>query len=109
LSCSLPGAFAGQMNRTKDLTGACTQCGAPISFPADRFGTVAQCPHCGQETELRLATPPPEPVVPRKVVVWTVVAVLVLLLGLAGSLYALNRAKHWAEQRKAKAGEMEKR
>ncbi len=58
------------------------------------------CPHCGKPTELLLAAPPEEPSVPHKTIVWTLVAVLVLALGLAAALAALNRAQKWATRQK---------
>ncbi len=59
-------------------------------------GTTTQCPYCGQATELLLAAPQSEPAIPRRAIVWTVVAVLVLLVGLALALVALNHAQQWA-------------
>ena len=56
-------------------------------------GTPTPCPHCGQQTELLLARPPEEPTVSRRAVLWTVAAVVVLGLGLAGSLIAVKRAQ----------------
>jgi uncharacterized paraquat-inducible protein A len=91
------------MNRTKSLTAACSECGGPVECPAERIGTMMQCPRCGKQAALLLAAPEQEASVPRKVVVWTVVAVLVLLLGLGGSLVALKRAQNWAERQKEKA------
>jgi hypothetical protein len=58
------------------------------------------CPHCGQMTELMLAVPPQEPLVPRKVILWTLVALLILGLGLAGTLLALDQAKKLAVRQK---------
>ena len=56
-------------------------------------GTPAPCPHCGQQTELLLARPPEEPTISRRTILWTVAAVVVLGLGLAGSLIAVKRAQ----------------
>ena len=39
-----------------------------------------------------LSAPAPEPAIPRKTLIWTLIAVLVLVLGLAGALYALHLA-----------------
>jgi hypothetical protein len=88
------------MNRTKSIKGECQHCRGRLEFAVDHIGLVAPCPHCGQETELLLARPPEEPAVPRKVVGWTVAAVLILLVGLAGSLVALKQAQGWAARRK---------
>src|SRR5206468_507137 len=51
------------------------------------------CPHCGKATGLMIERPPDEPTIPRRTIIWTVVTVLVLLLGLAGALVALKRAE----------------
>jgi uncharacterized paraquat-inducible protein A len=88
---------------TKYLNGPCSHCGAPIKFAAQMVGTTAQCPRCGKTTELLLEQPAEEPALPRKVVFWTVSSVLVLLLGLAASLYALKRTQRWMEQHKPTA------
>ncbi|HWI57530.1 MAG TPA: hypothetical protein VNZ22_09900 [Bacillota bacterium] len=92
-----------RLNRTKNLEGPCSHCGGSIEYAAELIGTTTQCPHCGQVTELQLATPPQEPTLPRRAVFWTLTAVVILLLGLGGSVIALKRAQHLAEQHKAKA------
>ena len=79
------------MNPTKRLTGACGECGGPIQFPAELIGTLTTCPRCRKQTELRLESPPEEPSVPRKAIVWTVVAVLILVGGLVAALVMLKR------------------
>jgi hypothetical protein len=88
------------MQRTKNLRGECSQCGGPFEFAADLIGTTVDCPHCGKPTELMLAAPPEEKSVWRKAVTRAVIAILVLLLGLAGSLIALKRAQNWAAKQK---------
>ena len=87
------------MNRTKNLQGTCKHCGSSIEFPAELVGTTTQCPHCGQQTELLLATPPQESGVPRRMIVWTVVAIVISVLGLVGLLVALNWAEKWVGRR----------
>ena len=63
-------------------------------------GLAADCPHCGQETELLLARPPEEPTVPRRTIVWAVTGIAILTLGLIGALVALKRAERWAARQK---------
>ncbi len=87
------------MSLTKYLKGECTHCGGRIEFSVDAIGTTVDCPHCGKATELTLATPPEESSEPRKAIVWTVVAVLILGLGLAGAMAALKRAQRLATAR----------
>ncbi len=93
------------MSHTKTLRGPCQHCGSMIQYPALMVGTTTQCPHCGQTTELLLEQPAAEPAISRRVIGWTIAALLILLLGLAGAFIALNRAQSWAERHKAKSGE----
>ncbi|MGH7968159.1 MAG: FxLYD domain-containing protein [Limisphaerales bacterium] len=88
------------MPKTKFLKGDCQHCSGPVEFPAEMVGLTASCPHCGQETELLLAAPPDEPIVPRRTVIWTAVGILVLCLGFAGALVALKRAQRLAARQK---------
>lgn len=84
------------MNRTKYLKGPCQQCGSNIEYPAELIGTTINCPHCGQSTELQLARPPVQPTVPRRVILWTAAAALILVLGFLGSIIALKRVERLA-------------
>src|SRR5438876_11578687 len=81
------------MNRIKYLKGECSHCRGHIEFPADSIGMTTDGPHCGKPTDLALVTPPEQPSLSRRTIVWTIIAVLVLALGLAGALAALNLAK----------------
>jgi len=68
------------------------------------IGTNSRCPLCGKETELLLATPEPiEFALPPRIIVWTVIAVVILGAGLAGSLVALKQARSWVENRRPPA------
>jgi uncharacterized paraquat-inducible protein A len=91
------------MSRTKKLRGDCLHCGMPIDFPAEIIGTSIPCPHCKKSTQLFLPQPPDAPVIPRKVLLWTAITLLILLAGLLGSLAALNRAKRMADEHSAPA------
>jgi hypothetical protein len=82
----------------KRLTGPCGHCGRTIEYMADLVGTTMPCPYCGQPTELVLATPPEESSVPKRALGWTIAAVVILVLGLGASFYALKRAQRWNEQ-----------
>jgi hypothetical protein len=75
----------------------------PIDFPAEMIGTSIPCPHCKKNTELFLTQPLNTPVIPRKVLLWTVITLLILVAGFLGSLAALNRAKRMADERSAPA------
>jgi lysine biosynthesis protein LysW len=88
------------MSRTKYLKGECQHCGGHLEFLADHIGMVVTCPHCGQETELLLLQPPEVPSIPRRALIWTGFAVVVLCLGLVGALMALKRAERWAANQK---------
>jgi hypothetical protein len=73
----------------------------PLEFPAEAIGSTAQCTFCRKQTELTLAVPQLETGVPRRAIIWSIVALLILLLGILGILIALNRAERWAGERKA--------
>jgi len=92
------------MNPNKRLTGACSECGGSIEFQAELVGTMTQCPRCGKRTELTLAVPPDEPTVPRKVIVWTVVTIVILVLGLIVVVAGLNHYAKLAERQRARTG-----
>jgi hypothetical protein len=94
------------LNRTKNLQGACARCGGPIEFPAELVGTTAPCPTCGQPTELLLAAPPQESAVPRRMLVWIVVAVVISVIALVALMVGLRLARNWAT-RPAKHGAVE--
>ena len=51
-----------------------------------------------------LERPPEEPSLPRRVIVWTVAAIIVLALGLVGAMLALKRAERWAAKQKQERG-----
>jgi hypothetical protein len=91
---------------TKYLKGECSHCHGHIEFPAESTGMTADCPHCGQPTELLLVAPKAEPEISRRVVVWTFVAIVILGCGLGLALVALKRAEKWAERRKEAAAQI---
>jgi hypothetical protein len=84
---------------SKKLRGDCSHCGMPIAYPAEAIGTLVPCPHCKKPTELLLSFPPDEPLIPRKVMIWTVISVFVLLLALIGTLQGLKHAQKLADER----------
>ena len=88
------------MSKTKYLKGECQHCAGHLEFLAEHIGMVVPCPHCQQETELLLPAPPEEPTVPRRALIWTGIAVVVLALGFVGALMALKRAERWAQRQK---------
>jgi rRNA maturation protein Nop10 len=90
------------MSQIKYLKGECTECGGHIEFPADSAGLTMECPHCGKSTELFLATPKPEPSIPLKTIIWTGIAILVLIAGLAAAFMGLSRAQRLATRQQQK-------
>jgi hypothetical protein len=93
------------MSQIKHLKGNCSHCSGPIEFPADALGMTADCPHCGQRTELML--PPPADSsgssVPAKAIVWAVIAAIILGGGLIGALIALKKAERLYGRQKTSA------
>jgi hypothetical protein len=53
-----------------------------------------------------LAAPRVEPAIPSRSIVWTSVALVILVFGLAGSLIALKRAQTWAARRHPRAPQL---
>jgi hypothetical protein len=88
------------MKPTKRLTGACRECGGTIEFAAELVGTMSQCPRCRKQTELMLAVPPEEPAVPRRILVWTVTAIVILVLALIVTIAGLKHFEKLAAHQK---------
>ena len=97
--------MAGRMNQTKRLTGVCSQCGGSIEFQAELVGTIATCPRCRKQTELMLASPAEEPLVPRRVIVWTAVTAVILGAGLVGTVVGLKHYERLAAQQRERAAD----
>jgi hypothetical protein len=91
------------MNPTKRLTCHCGECGGSLQAPAELVGTVTQCSRCGKQTELKLAVPPEEPALPRKVIIWTVVAAVVLALSVIVLVAGLKHYEKLAARQKDRA------
>lgn len=88
------------MLKIKNLRGECQHCGGTIEFHAEHTGTSAECPHCGQPTELMLAVPPDEESpVRKKAILFAVIALVILVGGLVAMNFALKRAKRLQGQR----------
>jgi len=78
----------------KNLRGQCQRCGEPLEFQAEFAGATSDCPHCGQSTELLLASPPEEvSPVRTKAIIFSIVAVIILIGGLGGVGLAMKRAQ----------------
>jgi len=90
-------------SKTKYLKGVCQHCDGHLEFLAEHIGMMVPCPHCGKETELELLPPPEEPTVPHRALVWTGIAILILVFGLGAALIALKRAQNWAQSQRLPA------
>jgi hypothetical protein len=93
----------GQMKQTKFLKGECEHCHGHIEFPAESAGLTTDCPHCGKQTELLLALPKDEPTIPRATIIYTAIAVIILVAGLAGAMIALKMAERKVVHKKTEA------
>lgn len=95
------------MKATKKLTGVCEHCGGPIEFDASSIGQSVQCPFCRRQTEFHLPALPEEPLIPRRVVVWTIVTIILLVLGLVAAFIGLKfMEKKAAEHELQRQGQM---
>jgi len=83
--------------KLKQLRGLCQHCGGRFDFPAEVIGNTGPCPHCGKDTEMMLEKPKAESEVPKRMVVYCVLAVVILGLGLAATNFALKRARSMAQ------------
>jgi ribosomal protein S27E len=92
-----------EMANSKYLKGECQHCGGHIEFPPEAAGTTAECPHCGKATDLLLAAPPTESSVPKRAIVYTVIAAAILIGGLIAAQIALKRAQRLTAQKKEAA------
>ena len=88
---------------TKYLKGECQHCHGHIEFPAEAAGMTTDCPHCSKPTELLLAAPPQEPLLPRRTVIWTLIAVLILGFGVGAVFLSLHLMEKKMAEKKAKA------
>lgn len=80
--------------RTKNLSGDCQHCGGRFEFPAEAAGLTGECPHCRQQTACLLAALPEEKSPAQtRAVIFTVVAIVILVGGLVGAVTALKRAQ----------------
>ena len=82
-----------EMSGPKFLKCDCAHCGGHIAFPAEGIGSVIPCPHCGADTELILPEPDVESAGVSRNVKWAIAAVVILVLGVVGTLVALNMAR----------------
>ncbi len=90
------------MIKIKNLKGECQRCGGAIEFRAENVGMTAECPHCGQPTELLLAVPPEtKSPAQTKAIIYTAIAVVILVGGLIGAVVALKRAERLSARQKA--------
>jgi hypothetical protein len=82
------------MSQTKYLKCECQHCGNHLEFPADAIGMAVDCPHCRQQTELTLSTPPELSAPAPKNMTWIIAGIVILLIGViatVASFVVLNR------------------
>ncbi len=88
------------MSRTKQIKGECQHCGGHLEFPAEGIGLTATCPHCGNETELQLATPKHEPLVRTRTWIYLVLTILIAVGGVGAVIIKLKREEKIIAQKK---------
>ena len=74
-----------------------------MEWPVESTGLSADCPHCGQPTELMLPVPVLESGVPRRWLVLTILAIAILVGGLSTCLVLLKQYERRLGRLKAKA------
>jgi len=89
------------MSENKFLKCTCAQCGGHIEFPADGIGMTIPCPHCGAQTELTLAAPEQPSARSPRSLKWAIVGVVILAIGIAGTIGALVLARQPLQKRGA--------
>jgi len=84
------------MSSNDFVKGACQSCGGHIEFPASAIGATVPCPHCGQQTHLRLTPTPVEqsPAKPKRSPAVLVVIIAIVILGAAGAGFLIMRQKN---------------
>jgi hypothetical protein len=86
------------MESDKQLPGKCASCGESFTFPVDALGTSGECPLCGEQTKMFLAIPDQEPDASRKMILWTVVGIVVLIALLFAALFAVHLARKLTDE-----------
>jgi len=93
----------GIMASSKTVPGRCKHCGALFEVPAEAIGMATECPHCHQQTEVLLAVSVSiDAGVSRKMVIWTVVGILVLVSALIAAIFAVHMARKLMEEKRAR-------
>ena len=91
------------MSGPKYLKGECHHCGGHLEWPVETTGLTADCPHCGQPTELMLPPPTLESGVPRRWLVLTLLAIGILVGGLVTCVVLLKHYENRIARYRAKA------
>ena len=87
----------------KTVPGRCSHCDAVFEVAPEAIGMAMECPHCHEETVVQLAvTTTLEDGASRKMVMWTVVGILFLVVALVAAIFAVHLGKKLMEEKKAK-------
>jgi len=89
------------MTMVKTVPGQCEHCGAQFEVPAETIGMATECPHCHQQTEVLLAVGTAGDEDSRKVMMWSVVGIVFLVVALIAAIFAVHLAKKLMEEKKA--------
>lgn len=94
------------MTSSKTVRGECAHCGAIFEVPAEAIGLAGECPHCHRQTEVLLAVVSLDTAASRKLLLWAIIGILILLAALAACIVAVHLAKKLEERHRQRAREI---
>ncbi|MDB6121746.1 MAG: hypothetical protein JWQ71_739 [Pedosphaera sp.] len=83
-----------KMNNSPDLIGPCQHCGNGVEFPETAAGSIALCPHCGQQTTLSAQSRlPGQSDTSRSRSMWIVLCIVAFVLAAGAGIFVLKHKK----------------
>jgi len=91
------------MESKKKLPGKCSHCGECFEFSVEALGTSGECPFCGEQTKMILTLPNQEPDASRKMILWTVTGIAILVALFLAALFAVHLARQLTDENRRHA------